>query len=144
MIDKNFFHVALIVPHMETAMEELGAQFGLTWDGIFEADMPLWTTEKGFHEVPLRVTYAPAPFLELIEARPGTPWVLDEHGGSNLHHIGFYTDDLEADAATVGQSFCPIEICSRRGEQYPDLFTYHNNVANGLRVELVQNPRRPQ
>jgi hypothetical protein len=72
---------------------------------------------------------------------PGTPWELDQNGGSNLHHLGFFTDDLPADAVTVGHSFCPIEICGRRQAAWPSIFTYHNNPASGLRIELVQNPR---
>jgi hypothetical protein len=142
MIDKNFFHVGMIVPKVETAMEQLGALLGLTWDGIHEELMPTYRPETGLGEVPLRVGYSrDRPFLELIEAVPGTPWELDQNGGSNLHHLGFFTDNLSADATTVGHSFCPIEICARRQEAWPSIFTYHNNPASGLRIELVQNPR---
>jgi hypothetical protein len=142
MIDKKFFHVGMIVPKVETVMEELGALLGLTWDGIYDQMMPTYEPEKGFREIPLRVGYSrDLPFLELIEAVPGTPWELDKNGGSNLHHLGFFTDDLSADATTVGHTFCPIEICARREEAWPSIFTYHHNTASGLRIELVQNPR---
>jgi hypothetical protein len=143
MIDKDFFHVGMIVPHVETAMEELGALLGLEWHGISEQLMPVYEPEKGHRQVPLRVGYShDRPFLELIEAIPGTPWELATNGGSNLHHVGFYTDQLTADSTTVGQSFCPIEICATGARQaWPSIFTYHNNAPSGLRIELVQNPR---
>jgi hypothetical protein len=142
VIDKDFFHVGLIVPKVETAMEELGALLGLTWDGISEQLMPTYEPETGFRHIPLRVGYSrDRPFLELIEAVPGTPWELDKNGGSNLHHLGFFTDNLSADAAIVGHTFCPIEICAHREEAWPSIFTYHNNAGSGLRIELVQNPR---
>lgn len=143
MIDKNFFHVGLIVPHVETAMDELGSLLGLTWDGISEQTMPTYQPGIGHRDVPLRVGYShDRPFLELIEAVPDTPWTLAENGGSNLHHLGFYTDELATDHATVGTSFCPIEICATNAEKaWPSLFTYHNNAQSGLRIELVQNPR---
>jgi hypothetical protein len=143
MIDKNFFHVGLVVAHVETAMGELGALLGLEWHGISEQVMPTYQPGIGHRDVPVRVGYShDRPFLELIEAVPGTPWELARDGGSNLHHIGFYTDQLDEDSKAVGSSFCPIEICATSAEQaWPLIFTYHNQSKSGLRIELVQNPR---
>jgi hypothetical protein len=143
MIDKRFFHVGMIVPHVETAMDDLGRRLGLTWDGISEMLMPTYEPGIGHREIPLRVGYShDRPFLELIEAVPGTPWELAAPGGSNLHHIGFYTDELTRDHTDVSESFCPIEICATGAEKaWPSIFTYHNDAENGLRIELVQNPR---
>ncbi|MFI5047263.1 MAG: VOC family protein [Acidimicrobiia bacterium] len=143
MIDKHFFHVGMIVPHVETAMDELGALLGLTWAGIHEQLMPTYQPGVGHRDIPLRVGYSQdRPFLELIQAVPDTPWALAEDGGSNLHHLGFFTDDLGSDHARVGNGFCPIEICATGAEQaWPSVFTYHNDATRGLRIELVQHPR---
>ena len=74
------------------------------------------------------------PHLELIEEVPGSVWVCNEH--SNLHHIGFWSDDLPHDSARLAGSGCPLQLCGRAGTQAPVSFAYHRNDL-GVRMEVV-------
>ena len=79
------------------------------------------------------------PHLELIEEVPGSVWVRNEH--SNLHHIGFWSDDLPHDSARLAGSGCPLQLCGRAGSQAPVSFAYHRNHL-GVRVEIVDASMR--
>src|SRR5476651_2499256 len=104
----------MIVPALEPALAELGALLGYTWQPTIEADVPVHPETdgdaRGEGTVHLRFAYSnEAPMLEVIEAAPGTAWALSE--GSNLHHLGFKTDDLAADSDRLSASGCPMEVC---------------------------------
>ena len=91
--------------------------------------------------MPTTLCYSTAPpYLEIIEETPGTVWVCNEH--SNLHHIGFWTDALEADSGTLVAARCPLELCGRDGGQVPVSFTYNRDPL-GVRIELVDAALRP-
>ena len=47
-----------------------------------------------------------APHLELVNAVPGTPWEYNEY--SNLHHIGYLVDDVEAASQHLASNACPL------------------------------------
>ncbi len=77
-----------------------------------------------------------APHLELIQEVPGSVWECNEH--SNLHHIGFWSDDLAADGATWPSSGCPLQLCGRPETEAPVSFAYHRNDL-GVRIEIVDS-----
>ena len=79
------------------------------------------------------------PHLELIEEVPGSIWVVNEH--SNLHHIGFWSDDLVAEGSELAQAGCPLQLCGRSGDDAPVSFGYHRNDL-GVRIELVDSTLR--
>lgn len=141
-MNKDFFHVALVVPELEPAMTQLTELLGLEWDPIVDVVMPMHLRGVGVRDVRLHLAMStPRPSLEVIEAVPGTPWELSE-GGSNLHHIGFWVDDLEAENNRVAEVFCPMEVCSVDDHgRAPSVFTYHSK--GGFRVELVRRGGTP-
>ena len=99
-MDKDFCHVGLIVPKLEPAIEELTKVMRCEWRPTYEGGLSLHQPGVGYRDVRMRIACSiQQPFLEVIEAVPGTPWALSE-SGSNLHHIAFYTDDLDAACKT--------------------------------------------
>ena len=74
------------------------------------------------------------PRLELIQELPGSVWVCNVH--SNLHHIGFWSDDLTGDSAELTGAGCPMQLCGRAGDLAPVSFAYHRNDL-GVRIEVV-------
>jgi hypothetical protein len=85
--------------------------------------------------VNLRLVYSvDNPHLELIEAVPGSIWVLNPH--SNIHHIGFWSDDLGGDWARLHGGGCPLEVMGDSGGTEPWLWSYHGDRF-GVRIELV-------
>jgi hypothetical protein len=49
-------------------------------------------------------------------------------------HVGYFSHDLDADAAALEAAGLPVDI---DGRQYGRQFTYHRAADAGLRVELV-------
>ena len=137
MLSTSFFHVAMVVPSLEDALDHLGASLGLVWAPTVETEVP-----AGDRLVPLRFAYsAEAPHLEVIEEAPGSVWVRNPY--SNLHHIGFWADGLEGERDRLVGAGCPLEVAGFGGE--PDrtaLYTYHTDPL-GLRVELINAALRP-
>ena len=88
---------------------------------------------------PRCATRSTDPHLELIEEVPGSVWVRNEH--SNLHHIGFWSDDLPHDSARLAGAGCPLQLCGRAGTRAPVSFAYHRSDL-GVRVEVVDAAMR--
>jgi hypothetical protein len=141
MVIKDFFHYALIVPDLDPALEELSSLLGYEWGNIWEGVLAVYQPDTGHREIPMRIAMsAQPPHIEVIEGRAGTPWELSTTG-SNIHHIAFYTDDLDGESRDVATSFCPFEICGVGADgTLPSTFTYHQR--GGLRVELVDRHRK--
>jgi hypothetical protein len=72
--------------------------------------------------------------IELVQEVAGSIWVRNEY--SNLHHIGFWSDDLGADGSELAGAGCPLQLCGRSADDAPVSFAYHRNEL-GVRIELV-------
>jgi Glyoxalase/Bleomycin resistance protein/Dioxygenase superfamily len=134
--DDKFFHVGMIVPRLEPALEELADLLGLAWRPIIDSEVPVHEPAGGADRtLRLRFAYSvAAPYLEVIEAVPDSPWALSD--GSNLHHLGFWSDDVPGDARRFGKARCPLEVCMTGPDDgWPIGFSYHRG--HGVRLELV-------
>jgi hypothetical protein len=130
------YHVGMVVPDIASARLALSEQLGVTWGPILHLDAVEHRDGSGRDLVlPTTICYSvDAPHLELIEEVPGSVWVCNEH--SNLHHIGFWSDDLAADGSDLTGSGCPLQLCGRAGDDAPVSFAYHRNDL-GVRIEIV-------
>ena len=131
-----FYHVGIVVPDVVAAQAELSEQLGLTWGPILHLDAVDYRDGSGRDVVlPTTMCYSvDEPHLELIEEVPGSLWVCNQY--SNLHHIGFWSDDLTVDGTGLTGSGCPLQLCGRSGDQAPVSFAYHRNGL-GVRIEIV-------
>ena len=109
------YHVGIVVPDIGAAQAELSDQLGVTWGPVLRLDAVDYRDGSGEDIVlPTAMCYSvESPHLELIEEVPGSVWVRNEH--SNLHHIGFWSDDLPHDSARLAGSGCPLQLCGRAG-----------------------------
>ena len=92
---ENVFHMGIIVPNIETGMQEIASRFGVTWaEPIKPAVVPIVRTKEGIGSLSSRFVYSieGPPWFELIEAVPGTVWAAQT---SNIHHIGAFVDDID-------------------------------------------------
>jgi hypothetical protein len=136
----ELFHVGIVVPEIEGGCERLSSLLGVEWGPIVESETEIRNASGSDEVVALRLCYSTkAPHLELVEERPGTPWVCNEF--SNLHHIGFFSDALAGDAQQLLGASCPLEICGRSGEEAPRMFSYHRDPL-GVRIEYVDAASR--
>ena len=95
------WHIAFAVPSLEQGMEEFGTALGLDWRPVHEANAILVDEDSREHEVVCKFTFSVgAPFaIEMWEAVPGSP--LAPPGDTVLHHVGYWVDDLVAEATRL-------------------------------------------
>lgn len=121
----DYFHVGIVVPDLDAAIAEAEAALQLTFNPPHDSR---------YGEDDIRVTYAREgpPYVELIQGTPGGRW--DTAAGPRLDHIGYFSGDLDADAARLETAGLLIDIDGRT-DGAP--FTYHRAPAMGMRIELV-------
>jgi hypothetical protein len=137
----DMYHVGIVVPDLEDGQAHFADLFGVRWGPIIESPTAIRTGDGDVSTVALRLVYSvDSPHLELIQAVPGSIWVLNEY--SNLHHIGFWSDDLSGDRSRLHGSGCPLEVMGDGGSSDPLTWTYHRDRL-GVRVELVDVAIRP-
>jgi hypothetical protein len=130
------YHVGIVVPDISVARTTLSEQLGVRWGPVLHLDAVEYRDGAG-HDVVLPTTMCYSvdpPHLELVQEVAGSIWVRNEH--SNLHHIGFWSDDLGADGSELTGAGCPLQLCGRSDDDAPVSFAYHRNDL-GIRIELV-------
>ena len=136
----EYFHVGIVVPDLDAAKARFTELLGTEWGPVMEAEIQVRDGDGNDLVVPNRMCYSThAPYLELIQEVPGTPWVCNEH--SNLHHIGFFSGDLVADSGHLRAVACPLELMDGHGDGPPGAFAYHRDPL-GVRVEVLNADMR--
>jgi hypothetical protein len=138
----ELFHVGIVVSDLPAAREHLGELLGLVWGPVVSVpSLAVRLGAGGDREFPNSCCYSTEPpYLELIQEVKGSPWECNGH--SNLHHIGFFTDDLEAGSDELLSRGCPLQVAGRTDGQSPASFVYHQDRL-GVRIELVDAQLRP-
>ncbi len=94
------FHVGIVVDDFEATLSVLSELFGYEWGEEIRASVPVQLA-TGELTIDLGFVYSlTVPRLEIIRSIPGTLWT--EAPGSTLHHLGYWSDDVEADSDPVG------------------------------------------
>jgi hypothetical protein len=138
----SHYHVGIIVSEIPAARTRLSRSLGVTWGPVMHLDTVDYRDAHGSDLVlPTTICYSVGdPCVELVEEVPGTVWVRNEH--SNLHHVGFWTDELVNDSQSLTAVGCPLQICGRAGASAPLSFAYHRDDELGIRIELVDAAMR--
>ena len=94
----SIWHIGIAVPDLEKGKEELGEVFGLRWRPARVRKLTLLDAGGRPCDVECHVAFSlGGPFaVEVWQAIPGTPLDIPESGG--VHHIGYWADDLAAEA----------------------------------------------
>ncbi len=136
----NFFHVGIVVRDLDAARARLTALLGVGWGPVVESDIPVRHRDGTELSVRNCICYSTEPpRLELIVEVPGTPWVCNEH--SNLHHLGYFSGAVAAEADRLAAAACPLEIMGGHGGGPPDGWAYYRDPL-GIRIELVDEALR--
>lgn len=136
------YHVGIVVADLPAARTQLTELLGVVWGPVMHLDEVHYRDGDGADiVVPTTICYSTGdPCLELIQEVSGTVWVRNEH--SNLHHLGFWADDLGDASAAMAAGGCPLQLCGRDGDTAPVSFAYHGVTDLGVRVELVDSAIR--
>ena len=135
----DHFHVGIVVDDFDGTRAELSDLFGYEWCQEFRAPIPV-RFPTGDTTVEMRFTYSmTAPHIEVIACIPGTVWV--PASGSGIHHVGYWSDDVGADAAALTRQGYEMEAIGPNPDGGAMWGSYRS--AGGPRVELVDRKLAP-
>jgi hypothetical protein len=129
----NFYHVGIVVADLREGMEDLGQLLNLSWAPVVEGTKIELQTPSGLIDPELRFTMSQqgAPYLELIESAPDTPW-----SDAGINHLGFWSEDLVGDSHAYAKGGKPLVATYPSADGNPAGFAYHHTL-QGLLIELV-------
>jgi hypothetical protein len=127
-----FYHVGLVVPELEPAIDE-HARLGLAFEEPIIVTRPA-QSPAGEFMMPVRACYAlPPAKLELVQEIPGTIWTAGESG--RIHHLAFVAGDIDGESARLDEAGWPRVAWSEVG------WVYHESPL-GYYVELLTRELR--
>jgi hypothetical protein len=133
------FHVGMVVDDLDAALAELTELFGYQWCPQMAVRTPV-VLATGETELDLRFTYsATTPRVEVIQSKAGTLWI--PASGSHIHHLGYWSDDVAADAHHLAERGHGAEATGV-GPNGTPVWAYHKS-ASGPRIELVSRQIQP-
>lgn len=130
----RLFHVGVVVGDLERAMSEWADALGVRWRtsfaGVTEVHQGGTVTEVPFSAV---YSVAGPVHIELIPLAPGTVWNV-----LGVHHIGYWSDDLNGDIERHVTKGASVEALMRRDGK---LLAAYLDFGSS-RVELVPTTSR--
>ena len=136
---ENLYHTGLIVDDVDAAKRWYAETAGYRWTATSRGDQIIQLAD-GEHRIQMTVAYSVSePRLELVQAVPGTIW---SPTGAGVHHLGYWSDDVDADlAALIAQGAVFEAKCA--GPDGKALWAYCRHPVNG-RIELVGTVMKPK
>jgi len=129
----DLFHVGVVSDDFDGTLAELTASLGYEWCPTMRVSLPV-SLPDGDTVVDLQFAYSRStPRLEIVQSIPGTVWTPAPDAA--LHHLGFWSDDVTADAAALERRGHRAEAVGRDGDGNAR-WTYHRRDT-GPRIELV-------
>ena len=90
-------------------MKRFSKLAGYTWTDVVEVEQ-VAQTPTGEVTIPMKMVYSGAdPRLELLQTVPRTIWTPADSG---VHHIGYWSDDVESDLAALQAGGMDLEVKS--------------------------------
>lgn len=136
----DLYHTGIVVPDLDAAMARFTALAGYQWISPMSYTLP-FRTASGISELNSTIVYSvQAPYLELVQEVPGTPWVAAP--GNAVHHLGYFTDDLVSTARHLEANGCTFEMTADMPGSELALFAYYIDP-DGTRIEIVDRALFP-
>lgn len=142
---EDIYHTGFVVPSLESAMEQVGTVFEVTWTDIVEVEIPV-VGPQGPFVAAVRLCYSQGarPAIELVEAVPDSVWQVAEMPAGGLataHHLGVWCDDFAATSKRLSEQGHERLVTFDDGSGEPSRFAYHR-LGSGVIIELVDARRR--
>ena len=138
MKPEDLYHTGIVVEDLDAARRWLTDVAGYRWCDEYAGDVVVETV-GGEIEVPIRFAYSMSePRLELLQSVPGTVWVPESSG---IHHLGYWSDDVERDLATLAAQGMHVEVRAISGPSRTQWA--YSKGPSGPRIELVDRALEP-
>jgi catechol 2,3-dioxygenase-like lactoylglutathione lyase family enzyme len=138
MRPEDLYHIGIVVEDLDATLRWYTDAAGYEWCEQYAGDQVV-ETAGGEVTIPLRFAYSMnEPRLEILQAIPDTLWTPSDSG---IHHLGYWSDDVNADVETLVATGLTVEARA----PLPDgsaLWAYCKADA-GTRVEVVSSLIRP-
>jgi hypothetical protein len=132
------FHAGIVVDDFNASLAWFETIGGYRFCEPVAVDQSI-VTPTGEQTVPMRIVYSvDEPRIELVQTIPGTIWTPSTSG---IHHLGFWSDDVESDVKTLVAAGMELEAST----PLPDgstLFAYCH-APGRTRIELVNRAMEP-
>lgn len=124
------YHIGMVVPDIASAVSTLSVVLGTDFTEPQHVEFDEFALEYVF-------SLDGPSYLELCEGTAGSPWYAAQ--GIQVHHLGFWSEDHEADAERLVRAGLIEEwVINGSGRKATYL-----RVPDGFLVELVDASRRP-
>ncbi|MEU5879173.1 VOC family protein [Spirillospora sp. NPDC047279] len=129
----RIYHVGIVVPALEPAMEQFGAAAGVTWGRVqhFPVEFATPAGTRTFDQSFVLSIEGP-PYIELLVRVDDSVW---EKTG--LHHLGMWSDDVPGESAALEERGCAWQAALLDGAGRRAGGCYHLLPDVDIRVELV-------
>lgn len=133
------YHVGIVVEDLDAAKAQLSGLFGYVWGSPMGGSV-LVRQRSGTGELDLRLVYSVTePRVELVQQIAGTVW--EPAAGSGVHHLGYWSDDVAADATRLEAAGYAHEASGVGADGAP-MWGYYRGPT-GPRIELVSRSLEP-
>lgn len=134
MKPENLYHSGIVVDDLDATLDWFTKVAGYRWTDVVEVDQ-VAQTPNGEVTIPMRMAYSGnAPRVEILQTVPGTIWVPADSG---VHHLGYWSDDVESDLATLEANDMRYEVKSYNPDGSGTLLWVYCRGRSGPRIELV-------
>ena len=132
---ESLYHTGVVVDDLEKTMNWLADVAGYThWTEVVSVDQDA-VDQDGEVTIPMKMAYSGAdPRLELLQF-PVPVWTPADSG---VHHIGYWSDDVESDLATLESNGMTFEVKSYNPDGSGTLLWAYAKGPTGPRIELRQ------
>jgi lactoylglutathione lyase len=137
---ENLYHSGIVVEDLDATLDWFTKVAGYRWTDVVEVDQVAQTPD-GEITIPMRMAYSGnLPRLEILQTAPGTIWVPADSG---VHHLGYWSDDVESDLATLEANGMRHEVKSYNPDGSGTLLWAYCKSPIGPRIELVSRAMEP-
>lgn len=144
MSGETYFHVGIYVHDMNDAIDRYSKALGLTFVEPIMCGIPR-LVEMGREsslELPLCYSHQGPPYYELIEMT-GENGLYGRHNTEGINHLGLWDADVAGTAARLEQQGIELEAAQYTPEGEFVAAYFQPSGLHGVRVELVDERRRP-
>lgn len=136
----DLYHVGIVTDDVDGLRDEMSDLLGYEWAQEVTASTPVCMA--GVDTVlDLRLVYSrTTPRVELVRSVPDNP-VWTPAGGSGVHHLGYWTDDLAADSTDLERRGFVAEALGQEPGGVPMWGYWYRE--GGPRIELVSRGMQP-
>jgi catechol 2,3-dioxygenase-like lactoylglutathione lyase family enzyme len=137
---KDLYHTGIVVDNLDATLEWFTKVAGYRWTNIVEVKQEA-VTPRGEVTIPMKMAYSGAdPRLEVLQAAPGTIWIPADSG---VHHLGYWSDDVESDLVALEANGMRYEVKSYNPDGSGTLLWAYCKGPSGPRIELVSRAMEP-